>query len=77
MTRRFLHQLPSQSRDVVRRGLNSHIAIIVAGTDARTSLGIDAAIRRGEAYAKAGADIIFIESPESESERSDRPWMCR
>jgi 2,3-dimethylmalate lyase len=57
--------------------LNSHIAIIVAGTDARTLLGIDAAIRRGEAYAKAGADIIFIESPEPESERSDRPWMCR
>ncbi len=28
----------------------------------------DEAIRRGEAYAKAGADIIFIESPESEAE---------
>jgi 2-methylisocitrate lyase-like PEP mutase family enzyme len=42
--------------------------LIVARTDARTSLGIDEAIRRGEAYARAGADIIFIESPESESE---------
>ena len=37
--------------------------LIVARTDARTSLGIDEAIRCGEAYAKA--DIIFIESPES------------
>jgi 2,3-dimethylmalate lyase len=41
---------------------------IVARTDARSSLGLDDAIRRGEAYAKAGADIIFIESPESEEE---------
>src|SRR5215813_5313865 len=42
--------------------------LIIARTDARTSLGLDEAIRRGEAYAKAGADIIFIESPESEEE---------
>lgn len=38
---------------------------IVARTDARTSLGLDEALRRGEAYAKAGADVLFIESPES------------
>jgi 2-methylisocitrate lyase-like PEP mutase family enzyme len=42
--------------------------LIIARTDARTSLGLDEAIRRGEAYAKAGADIIFIESPETEDE---------
>src|SRR4029078_12718216 len=42
--------------------------LIIARTDARTSLGLDEAIRRGEAYARAGADIIFIESPESECE---------
>jgi 2-methylisocitrate lyase-like PEP mutase family enzyme len=42
--------------------------LIVARTDARTSLGIDEALRRGEAYAKAGADILFVESPESEEE---------
>ncbi len=42
--------------------------LIVARTDARTSLGLDEALRRGEAYSKAGADIIFIESPESEEE---------
>jgi 2-methylisocitrate lyase-like PEP mutase family enzyme len=42
--------------------------LIVARTDARTTLGLEEALRRGEAYQKAGADIIFIESPESEAE---------
>jgi 2-methylisocitrate lyase-like PEP mutase family enzyme len=42
--------------------------LIIARTDARTSLGLDEAIRRGEAYAAAGADLIFIEAPESETE---------
>jgi 2,3-dimethylmalate lyase len=39
--------------------------MIIARTDARTKYGIEEAIRRGKAYEKAGADIIFIESPES------------
>jgi 2-methylisocitrate lyase-like PEP mutase family enzyme len=42
--------------------------LIIARTDARTSLGLDEALRRAEAYAKAGADILFVESPESEAE---------
>ncbi len=42
--------------------------LIVARTDARTTLGLDEALRRGEAFVKAGADILFIESPESEAE---------
>lgn len=42
--------------------------LIIARTDARTGLGIDEAIRRGQAFRKAGADIVFIESPESEEE---------
>jgi 2,3-dimethylmalate lyase len=42
--------------------------LIIARTDARTSLGLDEALARGEAYVEAGADIIFIESPESEDE---------
>jgi 2-methylisocitrate lyase-like PEP mutase family enzyme len=41
---------------------------IVARTDARTSLGLDEALRRAEAYAAAGADVLFIESPESVEE---------
>lgn len=42
--------------------------LIVARTDARTTLGLDEALRRGEAFVKAGADILFIESPESAAE---------
>ena len=42
--------------------------LIVARTDARTNHGLEEALRRGEAFAEAGADILFIESPESEEE---------
>jgi len=39
--------------------------VIIARTDARTNLGIEEALRRGKAFAEAGADVLFIESPES------------
>lgn len=42
--------------------------LIIARTDARSSLGLDEALRRAEAYARAGADILFVESPESREE---------
>lgn len=42
--------------------------LIIARTDARTTLGLDEAMRRAEAYARAGADVLFVESPESEAE---------
>jgi len=42
--------------------------LIVARTDARTAHGLDEALRRAEAYARAGADVLFVESPESEDE---------
>ena len=42
--------------------------LVIARTDARTSLGLDEALRRAEAYARAGADVLFVESPESEEE---------
>jgi len=42
--------------------------MIMARTDARSILGIDAALERAHAYREAGADIIFVESPESERE---------
>jgi len=56
--------------------------LIVARTDARTALGLDEAIRRGRMYGAAGADIVFIESPESEAEMAeigraiDRPLLA-
>jgi len=42
--------------------------LIIARTDARASMGVDEAMRRLEAYAKAGADILFFEAPQSEEE---------
>ncbi|HBK06946.1 MAG TPA: carboxyvinyl-carboxyphosphonate phosphorylmutase [Acetobacteraceae bacterium] len=42
--------------------------LIVARTDARYSEGLDEALRRGEGFLKAGADILFVESPESPEE---------
>ena len=42
--------------------------VVIARTDARTIHGIDAAIERAAAYREAGADVLFVESPESEAE---------
>jgi len=42
--------------------------VIIARTDARTTYGFDEAIKRAKAYEKAGADIIFFESPERQEE---------
>jgi 2-methylisocitrate lyase-like PEP mutase family enzyme len=42
--------------------------LVIARTDARTSLGLNEAIQRGQLYARAGADIVFVESPETEDE---------
>jgi len=41
---------------------------IIARTDAREVYGMDEALRRGEAYVKAGADALFIEAPTSVEE---------
>ncbi|MEW6124366.1 MAG: isocitrate lyase/PEP mutase family protein [Pseudomonadota bacterium] len=54
--------------EVAAEARKSEDFLIIARTDARTSLGLDEAIRRGQLYRKAGADIVFIESPESEEE---------
>lgn len=42
--------------------------LIIARTDARAALGVDETMRRLEAYAEAGADILFFEAPQSEEE---------
>lgn len=49
------------ARDAAGRGG----AVIVARTDARGPLGLEEALRRGRAYAEAGADVLFIEAPHS------------
>lgn len=55
--------------------------LIIARTDARTDYGLDEALRRAEAFAEAGADILFVEAPESVEEMErigqsfDRPLL--
>ena len=39
--------------------------LIVARTDARYAEGMDEALRRAERFLEAGADVLFVESPES------------
>jgi 2,3-dimethylmalate lyase len=47
---------------------NSPDVMIIARTDARAVNGLRDAIERTKAYAEAGADIIFLEAPESVEE---------
>ena len=42
--------------------------MIIARTDAISAVGFDEALRRGEAAAKAGADVLFVEAPRSEGQ---------
>ncbi|OHV02755.1 isocitrate lyase/PEP mutase family protein [Mycobacterium talmoniae] len=42
--------------------------LVIARTDARAPLGLDAAIERANRYAQAGADIIFVEAPQGDGE---------
>ena len=42
--------------------------MILARTDARATDGLDEALRRAEAFKAAGADMLFVEAPETEAE---------
>jgi carboxyvinyl-carboxyphosphonate phosphorylmutase len=42
--------------------------LIIARTDSRAVEGLDSALRRARAYREAGADILFVEAPQSEDE---------
>lgn len=42
--------------------------LVIARTDARAPLGLEAAIDRANRYAQAGADIIFVEAPQGPDE---------
>ena len=56
--------------------------VIIGRTDARGPLGLEEAITRGRVYADAGADVIFVEAPESMDEMEticreiDRPLLA-
>lgn len=45
--------------------------LIVARTDARQSLGLEAALERAALYREAGADVIFVEAPRSRDELAE------
>ena len=55
--------------------------LVIARTDAISAVGLDEALRRGEAAAKAGADVLFIEAPRDERQVAevarafDRPLL--
>lgn len=44
---------------------NTDDFLIAARTDSRATHGLDEALRRGDAFLCAGADILFIEAPQS------------
>ncbi len=48
--------------------------LLIARTDARAVLGLDAAIERGKRYLDSGADALFIEAPQNEQELEQ---ICR
>lgn len=48
--------------------------LILARTDARHSHGLNEAIERAHAFADAGADILFVEAPQTEQEMES---LCR
>ncbi len=47
--------------------------LIIARTDARATHGLEEALRRGRAFAEAGADLVFIEAPRSWEELARIP----
>lgn len=44
-----------------REGLRNPSTVIIARTDARAALGLDAAVDRANLYLKMGADVAFVE----------------
>lgn len=57
-----------QKIEVVLDTRSNENFLVIARTDARTDFGIDEAIRRGNAFAAAGADLVFVEALTSEEE---------
>jgi 2-methylisocitrate lyase-like PEP mutase family enzyme len=51
--------------------------LVVARTDARGPLGFDEALWRAKAFADLGADILFVEAPQSEMELAAIPEKVR
>ncbi len=56
---------------------SSETFLIIARTDARAVAGFQAAIDRASAYIEAGADVTFMEAPESVEEMRRIPELLR
>ncbi|MGD9845852.1 MAG: oxaloacetate decarboxylase [Variibacter sp.] len=50
---------------------------IIARTDARASLGLDEAVRRANAALEAGADMAFVEAPQTVEEVASVPKLVK
>jgi len=50
--------------------------LLLARTDARISRGFDEALARLKAFVAAGADILFLDSPQSEAEMRETVAAC-
>jgi len=61
------------ARDAGRRAGRGDL-LVMARTDARATHGLEEAIERCRAFAALGADILFLEAPESEEEMRT---LCR
>src|SRR3954466_15354928 len=57
-----------QHASKIRAAKDACDLFVVARTDARQPLGLEAAIERCLAYKEAGADALFVEAPESVDE---------
>jgi 2-methylisocitrate lyase-like PEP mutase family enzyme len=67
------HQIVSRSEFVgkIRAAVEARTdsgLMIIARTDAISAVDLDEALRCGEAAAKAGADVLFIEAPRTEAQ---------
>ena len=51
--------------------------VIIARTDSRASLGLEEAIRRANAALEAGADVAFVEAPQTLEEMAEVPRQVK
>ena len=61
------HEMEQKIRAAVEAREQGEL-VIIARTDTRAVIGLEAAIERGNAYAETGADMIFVEAPQSVEE---------
>ena len=55
----------AQKLRAAREAMTDSDIVLIARTDALAAEGLDGAVERAQAYAAAGADVIFIEAPVS------------